>query len=150
MSYLVRLGLVAVLGIGSGGCCNLDHVRVLETHMLRYANGGPVLPVGKAEQFVAEARGAAPCVLYSSVDRPNAFRWRSSDTTVATISQLGVVMARSVGDVLITAETDGFTGRFAITIVSANSVVAARLTNVAADKHFSDAASPQWLQRACS
>ena len=53
-------------------------------------------------------------------------------------------MGRSVGDVLITAETDGFTGQFAITIVSTNSVVAARLTNVAADKRYSDAATPQW------
>jgi uncharacterized protein YjdB len=81
--------------------------------------------VGDTAQFVAEARGAAPCVLYSSVDRPKDFRWHSSDTTVATISQVGAAMARRVGNVLITAQTDGFTGRFAITIVSANNVVAA-------------------------
>jgi uncharacterized protein YjdB len=111
--------------------------------MRPYVNRNSVLPVGETSQFVAEARGAAPCVLYSSVDRPNAFRWHSSDTTVATISQQGLVIGRSVGDVLITAETDGFTGRFAITIVSANSVAAARPTNVAADKLSSDAASPQ-------
>jgi hypothetical protein len=137
MSHLARLGLVAVLGIGSSSCCSLDNVGLRETHMRPYVNGKPVLPVGESTQFVAEARGAAPCVLYRSDDRPNAFHWRSSDTTVATISQQGLAMGRSVGDVLITAETDGFTGRFAITIVSVNSVAAAHLTNVGADEHSS-------------
>jgi uncharacterized protein YjdB len=89
--------------------------------MLRFkeGEGGPVIPIGDTARFIAEARGAAPCVLYSSVAQPDAFRWHSSDTTVAAISQVGVVMGRSVGHVLITAETSGMTGRFAITIEQA-------------------------------
>ena len=55
------------------------------------------------------------------------------------ISAVALTVRRMTRNVIETRDTDLLTIRIRLQMV-----VACRLTNVAADKHFSDAASPQW------
>ena len=108
---MTRPRAVAVLTAASlAGCIDLDHVAV--------STDSVALEVGDARQLVAEARGACPCVLYSSEGKPGAFRWATSTPGVAAVGDRGLVTARAPGEARVTATTDGVTGEGAVRVVA--------------------------------
>ena len=137
MSAVMRWSLFTLLGLVGAGCCKLAQVGMRPESGLTYSAEGKFdLQMGENAVIVAEARGTAPCLLYSSVDRPSAFRWTSSDTSVATVSAHGVVHGVRLGETVIIATTKDHHGRVPITVVPADSAPSDRLTFAAADERL--------------
>lgn len=75
--------------------------------------------MGDTAQFMATANNPIgwPGILFNSRDRPERFRWRSSDTTLARVSASGLVHALAPGLVHISSNADTASGMVAVTVI---------------------------------
>ena len=69
--------------------------------------------VGRTMPLYATVRDTAGRVIYGSVT------WASDNTTVATVDQRGLVTGVAVGQTVVSATSDGQSGRSAITVTAA-------------------------------
>lgn len=69
-----------------------------------------LIELGDSTAMYSEALGSGwsgPVILFGSEERPERFRWHSSDSTVLAVDGRGVVRARGLGEAAIHAEVDG-------------------------------------------
>ena len=100
-SVISITGLVAIIGCG-------DVVRV---GVYPFPLCHQTLALGDSVYVIAHAeRSNFPVQAYSSITKPEAFSWASSEPDVITVSPLGIIHAMSVGTATITASAEGFSG----------------------------------------
>jgi hypothetical protein len=85
----------------------------------------PTIGVGDSVGLnaVAMGTGALFGYLYSSSDAPQRFRWRSSDTSIATIDAAGFLRTKAPGVAAISSETAGIWGTLTIDVQPSDLIV---------------------------
>jgi len=77
------------------------------------------LALGDSAYLLAGAdRSGFPVRAYSSVTRPGAFSWSSSNPDVISITRFGLMHARSIGVATVSASAEGLTGSAQIQVTS--------------------------------
>ena len=95
----------SVMALSSATACG----DVVAVHVYPFPLCG--LTVGDSAYATANAdRSNFPVTAYTSVTRPNAFTWVSSNPEVMSVSQSGLVHAISVGRATVTASAEGLSG----------------------------------------
>jgi hypothetical protein len=94
----------ALAGVAALGGCAEGPAESEVVRAVRLDPDTAYVMVNTTAQLRATARSASGKVLANAV-----LRWSSSDTTVATVSGTGLVLARSYGDASITATAEGAT-----------------------------------------
>lgn len=96
--------LLATLGVGA--CESTPYVFLATEGPLRLRPGDSAVVVANyAREEVHFPFASSISVIYTSRERPEAFRWTSYDSTVASVDGHGVVRARRQGTTAIAAET---------------------------------------------
>ncbi len=107
--------LLTGAGLAFAGCCDesINAIVLWPPPSAPPLTSPALFFVGDSLAMVATAdsKPGIPCFryLYSSATDPDRFGFRSTDTTVASVSPNGVVAARSLGAATISTTTKGFT-----------------------------------------
>ena len=128
MSRFSLVYLWTVLPFITSGCCGDSLERVSLGIRRNYGVVGDTVSARAAA--VTTGGSFQPCTLYDSQNRPEAFTWTTSDASVATVSEAGLITMRGVGEALIGVSTSGMSAPGRLTII----VSAATSSNGAAAK----------------
>ena len=113
--------IITATSEGRSGSARVD-VSVVPVASVQVAPGAVALQPGQTRQLAAQPLGAAGQPLGG-----RAVAWSSSDTTVATVDSTGGVAAKSAGEAVIRAESEGKAGTAAVTVAASPPAPVARI-----------------------
>ena len=91
---------------------------VVAVHLFPFPLCVPIALGDSAYVFASADRSNFPVVAYSSVTRPEAFSWSSSNSDVISVSSRGLINAKSLGVATISASAEGLTGSSEIRVTA--------------------------------
>lgn len=91
---------------------------VVAVHIFPFGLCLPLALGDSAYVYASADRSNFPVVAYSSVTRPEAFSWNSSNSDVISVSSRGLIHANSLGVATISATAEGLTGSSEIRVTS--------------------------------
>ena len=91
---------------------------VVAVHVFPFPLCVPIALGDSAYVFASADRSNFPVVAYSSVTRPEAFSWSSSNSDVISVSSRGLIHAKSLGVATISASAEGLTGSSEIRVTA--------------------------------
>ena len=91
---------------------------VVAVHVFPFPLCVPIALGDSAYVFASADRSNFPVVAYSSVTRPEAFSWSSSNFDVISVSSRGLIHAKSLGVATISASAEGLTGSSEIRVTA--------------------------------
>lgn len=109
-AFVMRAFVCSILVFVAGGCGGTEPAPAVS--IVSVAPGSLTLGVGGSERFTATARDAS----LNPLDVP--ISWRSSNTSVATVTSDGLVSAKAAGNASIVATAGGVSGEAALVVTS--------------------------------